>query len=127
MLSTSSGLDWILFFIDYIIKVSIQHVSCSFLCTARVSRPTIACPTENLIEGKTVVNLSCNADGFVPTRAWMKDGKPLVSGDRFSFYDGNRVLSVSPVDRKDTGEFLCNVSNYISFKTAKCRLDVYCK
>uniref|UniRef100_A0A3Q1J0U6 Ig-like domain-containing protein n=1 Tax=Anabas testudineus TaxID=64144 RepID=A0A3Q1J0U6_ANATE len=91
----------------------------------KVSRPTIACPTENLIEGKTSVNLSCNADGFVPTRAWMKDGKPLVSGDRYSFYDGNRVLSISPVDRKDTGEFLCNVSNDISFETAKCRLDVH--
>uniref|UniRef100_A0A3Q1J9U6 Ig-like domain-containing protein n=1 Tax=Anabas testudineus TaxID=64144 RepID=A0A3Q1J9U6_ANATE len=90
-----------------------------------LSRPTIACPTENLIEGKTSVNLSCNADGFVPTRAWMKDGKPLVSGDRYSFYDGNRVLSISPVDRKDTGEFLCNVSNDISFETAKCRLDVH--
>ncbi|XP_071326930.1 cell adhesion molecule CEACAM1-like isoform X2 [Trachinotus anak] len=91
----------------------------------KVSRPTIACPTENLIEGKTSVKLTCDADGSVSTRVWMKDGKPLVSGDRFSFHDGNRVLSISPVNRTDTGEFLCNVSNYFSFETARCRLQVY--
>ncbi|XP_040900224.1 carcinoembryonic antigen-related cell adhesion molecule 1-like [Toxotes jaculatrix] len=91
----------------------------------KVSRPTMACPTENLIEGKTSVKLTCDADGSVSTRVWMKDGKPLVSGDRFSFHDGNRVLSISPVDRRDTGEFLCNVSNDFNFETAKCTLKVY--
>lgn len=73
------------------------------------------------------MNLTCNADGFVTTKVWMKDGKPLVAGDRFSFHDGNRVLSISPVDRRDTGEFLCHVSNDFSLETAKCRLKVYCK
>ncbi|KAK2910044.1 hypothetical protein Q8A73_007759 [Channa argus] len=91
----------------------------------KVSRPTIACPTEGLIEGKSSVNLSCDVDGFVPTRVWMKDGKPLVSDDRFSFHDGNRVLHISPVHRRDTGEFLCNVSNVFNFETAKCSLEVY--
>ncbi|XP_042279575.1 carcinoembryonic antigen-related cell adhesion molecule 20-like [Thunnus albacares] len=91
----------------------------------KVSRPTIVWPTGNLIEGKSSVNLTCDADGFVATRVWMKDGIPLVSGDRFSFYDGNRVLSISPVNRTDTGEFLCNVSNDFSFDTAKCRLKVF--
>lgn len=86
----------------------------------------MACPTENLIEGKTSLNLTCDADSF-KSRVWMKDGKPLVSGDGFSFHDGNRVLSISPVNRRDTGEFLCNVSNDFSFDTAKCRLEVYCK
>ncbi|GAA6229626.1 carcinoembryonic antigen-related cell adhesion molecule 1-like [Lates japonicus] len=90
----------------------------------KVSRPTMACPTENLIEGRTSVNLTCNADGFVSTRVWLKDGRPLVSGGRFSFHNGNRVLSINPVDRTDTGEFLCNVSNAFSFESAKCRLMV---
>uniref|UniRef100_A0A8D0AZ03 Ig-like domain-containing protein n=1 Tax=Sander lucioperca TaxID=283035 RepID=A0A8D0AZ03_SANLU len=90
----------------------------------KVSKPTMACPTENLIEGKTSLNLTCDADSF-KSRVWMKDGKPLVSGDGFSFHDGNRVLSISPVNRRDTGEFLCNVSNDFSFDTAKCRLEVY--
>ncbi|XP_045900472.1 carcinoembryonic antigen-related cell adhesion molecule 1-like [Micropterus dolomieu] len=91
----------------------------------KVSRPTMACPTENVIEGKTSVNLTCDADGLVSNRVWMKDGQPLVSGERFSFYDSNRVLSISPVDRRDTGEILCNVSNDFSFDTANCRLKVY--
>ncbi|XP_023265153.1 carcinoembryonic antigen-related cell adhesion molecule 2-like isoform X1 [Seriola lalandi dorsalis] len=91
----------------------------------KVSRPTIACPTENLIEGKTSVKLTCDADGSPSTRVWMKDGIPLVSGDRFSFHDGNRVLFINSVNRTDTGEFLCNVSNDFSFETAKCSLKVY--
>ncbi|KAE8289014.1 Carcinoembryonic antigen-related cell adhesion molecule 5 Carcinoembryonic antigen [Larimichthys crocea] len=90
-----------------------------------VSVPTIACPTENPTEGTTSVNLTCDADGSASTRVWMKDGQPLVSGKRFSFYDGNRVLSISPVDRSDAGEFLCNVSNDLSSATAKCQLTVY--
>ncbi|XP_051263032.1 carcinoembryonic antigen-related cell adhesion molecule 20-like [Dicentrarchus labrax] len=91
----------------------------------KVSIPTIACPTENLIEGKTSVNLTCDADGFVSTRVWVKDGQPLVPGERYSFHDGNRVLSISPVNRTDTGEFLCKVSNDFSSATAKCALKVY--
>ncbi|KAM9353506.1 cell adhesion molecule CEACAM5-like [Symphorus nematophorus] len=91
----------------------------------KVSKPTIACPTENLIEGKTSVNLTCDAEGFVSTRVWMKDGKPLAPGARFSFHDNNRVLSISPVDRRDTGEFLCKVSNEFSSDAAICKLTVY--
>ncbi|KAI3360546.1 hypothetical protein L3Q82_002421 [Scortum barcoo] len=88
--------------------------------------PLWPAPQNNLIEGKTSVNLTCDTDGFMSTRVWMKDGKRLVSGDRFRFYDGNRVLSISPVNRRDTGEFLCNVSNDISFDTARCTFKVYC-
>lgn len=51
----------------------------------------------------------------------------MVPGDRFSFHRGNRVLSISPTHRTDTGEILCNVSNDISFQTAMCSLKVYCK
>lgn len=110
------------------IEKSLIIVSFVSLCAAKVSRPTITCPKENLIEGETSVNLTCDAEGFVSSRVWLKDGKPLVSAaDRFSFYDGNRVLSISPVDRSDTGVFLCNVSNDSSFDTAKCKLKVYCE
>ncbi|XP_049902008.1 carcinoembryonic antigen-related cell adhesion molecule 2-like [Epinephelus moara] len=90
----------------------------------KVSKPTMACPTENVVEGITSLNLTCNSDSFT-SRVWMKDGQPLVAGGRLSFHDGNRVLSISPVNRIDTGEFLCNVSNDISFDTARCRLLVY--
>ncbi|XP_074509271.1 cell adhesion molecule CEACAM1-like [Sebastes fasciatus] len=87
-------------------------------------KPTMACPTENLIENKTSLNLTCNADGLV-SRVWMKQGQPLVAGGRYSFHDGNRVLSINPLNRTDTGEFLCNVSNDLSFDTPKCSLKVY--
>ncbi|XP_063734448.1 carcinoembryonic antigen-related cell adhesion molecule 1-like isoform X2 [Eleginops maclovinus] len=89
-----------------------------------VSKPSMSCPTQNLIEGKTSLNLTCDAHG-AESRVWMKDGQPLVPGPGFSFHNDNRVLSISPVDRRDTGEFLCNVSNHFSFNTAKCNLKVY--
>uniref|UniRef100_A0A8D3A8N8 Ig-like domain-containing protein n=1 Tax=Scophthalmus maximus TaxID=52904 RepID=A0A8D3A8N8_SCOMX len=89
-----------------------------------VKLEVLTCPTGHLIEGKTSVELTCDAGGSVSSRMWMKDGKALVSGDRFSFHDGNRVLSISPVDRRDTGEFFCNVSNDFSFETAKL-LNIY--
>ncbi|XP_068613866.1 hemicentin-1-like [Brachionichthys hirsutus] len=92
---------------------------------ANVPKPTLTCPTENLIEGKTSVKLTCDSDGAVSARVWMKDGQPLVSGGRFTFYEGNRVLSVSPVHRNDTGEITCNVSNRLSSDIARCQLEVY--
>lgn len=92
---------------------------------ATVPKPTLTCPTENLIEGKTSVKLICNADGAISTRVWMKNGQPLVPGGRFTFYEGNRVLSISPVHRNDTGEISCNVSNSLSFEVARCQLKVF--
>uniref|UniRef100_A0A3P8VW15 Carcinoembryonic antigen-related cell adhesion molecule 1-like n=1 Tax=Cynoglossus semilaevis TaxID=244447 RepID=A0A3P8VW15_CYNSE len=91
----------------------------------KISTASIDCPTEHLIEGKTSVNLTCDADGLVTNRIWLKDGKAVVPGDRFSFHHGNRVFSISPTHRTDTGEILCNVSNDISFQTAMCSLKVY--
>ncbi|XP_051921231.1 carcinoembryonic antigen-related cell adhesion molecule 20-like [Hippocampus zosterae] len=90
-----------------------------------VSIPAMACPTENLLEGQSSLNLTCDAVGMVTNRAWKIKGKPLLPGGRFVFYDGGRVLSVSPVHRQDTGIFLCNVSNAVSFATAKCKLKVF--
>ncbi|XP_077431627.1 cell adhesion molecule CEACAM1-like [Vanacampus margaritifer] len=90
-----------------------------------VSAAAMACPTENLIEGQSSLNLTCDADGTVTSRVWMRKGKPLLPGGRFDFYDDGRVLSISPVHRQDSGVFLCNVSNAISFATAKCKLKVF--
>uniref|UniRef100_H2SHA3 Ig-like domain-containing protein n=1 Tax=Takifugu rubripes TaxID=31033 RepID=H2SHA3_TAKRU len=54
-----------------------------------VSKPSVSCPDPVLIEGQSV-KLTCDADSFV-SRVWTKDGKAVVSGDRFSFHDGNRL------------------------------------
>eukprot|EP00066_Takifugu_rubripes_P015010 XP_011604276.1 PREDICTED: carcinoembryonic antigen-related cell adhesion molecule 1-like [Takifugu rubripes] len=88
-----------------------------------VSKPSVSCPDPVLIEGQSV-KLTCDADSFV-SRVWTKDGKAVVSGDRFSFHDGNRVLSISPLDRRDSGEFTCSVSNDLSSESDKCNLHIY--
>uniref|UniRef100_A0A8C4D9N5 Ig-like domain-containing protein n=1 Tax=Dicentrarchus labrax TaxID=13489 RepID=A0A8C4D9N5_DICLA len=88
-------------------------------CTAKVSIPTIACPTENLIEGKTSVNLTCDADGFVSTRVWVKDGQPLITAsDRVQLTNGGATLTIVSVTRYDQGPFRCHVFNAVSNGTS---------
>lgn len=111
----------------FLVKTLFHFFFVFFFCAAKISTASIDCPTEHLIEGKTSVNLTCDADGLVTNRIWLKDGKAVVPGDRFSFHRGNRVLSISPTHRTDTGEIICNVSNDVSFQTAMCSLKVYCK
>ncbi|XP_029928951.1 carcinoembryonic antigen-related cell adhesion molecule 1-like [Myripristis murdjan] len=89
----------------------------------KVSTPTMNCPADRLIEDRSSVNLTCDAEG-VFTREWVKDGQPVLSGDRFTISEGGRVLTIKPIKREDTGLFMCNISNAVSFETAKCSLTV---
>ncbi|XP_072316859.1 cell adhesion molecule CEACAM1-like [Eucyclogobius newberryi] len=93
---------------------------------SKVWGSSIDCPTAHVVEGLSL-NLSCEAEGSVEDRVWTKDGHALVPGDKFSFSEGNKVLSISPVDRGDTGQFQYNASNEVSSATATCELTVYCK
>lgn len=60
---------------------------------ALVSQPSVSCPHPVLTEGQSV-KLTCDGGSFV----WTNDGRAVVSGDRLSFHDSNRVLSISPLD-----------------------------
>lgn len=88
------------------------------LCPALVSKPSVSCPDPVLIEGQSV-KLPCDADSFV----WTKDGKAVVSGDRFSFHDGNSVVHQSSGLQR-LGRV--HLSNDLSSESAKCNLHVYC-
>lgn len=89
-----------------------------------VLTPTIDCPGA-VVEGLSSLSLSCDAEGTVENREWMKDGQLLLPSDKYSFSEGNRVLSISSVHRADTGNFQCNASNEVSSATATCDLTVY--
>uniref|UniRef100_A0A665WDN1 Ig-like domain-containing protein n=1 Tax=Echeneis naucrates TaxID=173247 RepID=A0A665WDN1_ECHNA len=78
----------------------------------KVSRPTLSCHTENLIEDNSSVKLTCDDDSSTSTRVWMKDGQPV------QLTDGGSTLTISSVSRYDQGPFRCNVFNPISNGTS---------
>uniref|UniRef100_A0A674BS32 Carcinoembryonic antigen-related cell adhesion molecule 1-like n=1 Tax=Salmo trutta TaxID=8032 RepID=A0A674BS32_SALTR len=65
------------------------------------------------------VNLTCDAAGSIITREWMKDGQLLSTGGNLIISEDKRVLSIDPVKRTDSGEYLCRVSNPVSTADAK--------
>ncbi|XP_045064563.1 carcinoembryonic antigen-related cell adhesion molecule 2-like isoform X2 [Coregonus clupeaformis] len=80
-------------------------------------------PNPPIIEGNSVT-LTCDASGSITTREWMKDGQLLSAGGNMIISEDKRVLSINPVKRTDSGEYLCRVSNPISTADAKHDLIV---
>ncbi|XP_034553523.1 carcinoembryonic antigen-related cell adhesion molecule 1 [Notolabrus celidotus] len=91
--------------------------------TEKVSDASVTPSTNQAIEGKSV-NLTCDAAGSVFTRKWMKDGSDLTLTDNITLYEENRVLSFQSLQKTDTGEYSCNISNPISSMEAKYSLVV---
>ncbi|CAB1333938.1 unnamed protein product [Coregonus sp. 'balchen'] len=75
-------------------------------------------PNPPIIEGNSVT-LTCDASGSIISREWMEDGQFLSAGGNMIISEDNRVLSINPVKRTDSGEYLCRVSNPISTADAK--------
>ncbi|XP_025767436.1 carcinoembryonic antigen-related cell adhesion molecule 5 isoform X1 [Oreochromis niloticus] len=76
-------------------------------------------PSTNLPVEGTSVSLTCEASGSVFRRNWMKDGSELTPTDNMILSDNNRVLTFNTVNRKDNGEYFCQISNPISSDEAK--------
>uniref|UniRef100_I3K5W4 Ig-like domain-containing protein n=1 Tax=Oreochromis niloticus TaxID=8128 RepID=I3K5W4_ORENI len=81
-------------------------------------------PSTNLPVEGTSVSLTCEASGSVFTRNWMKDGSDLTPTDNMTLSDNNRVLTFNTVNRKDNGEYFCQISNPISSDGAKYVMTV---
>ncbi|XP_061573150.1 carcinoembryonic antigen-related cell adhesion molecule 8-like [Cololabis saira] len=78
----------------------------------------------NLIIDRNSVNLTCDASGSPTARKWMKDGSDLILNDNMALSDNNTVLSFKPVNRDNSGDYLCTISNPVSSSEAKYRMDV---
>uniref|UniRef100_A0A3P9AYF6 Ig-like domain-containing protein n=1 Tax=Maylandia zebra TaxID=106582 RepID=A0A3P9AYF6_9CICH len=76
-------------------------------------------PSPNLpVEGISV-SLTCEAIGSAFTRNWMKNNSELTPTDNMILSDNNRVLTFNSVNRKDNGEYFCNISNPVNSEGAK--------
>nr|XP_021328630.1 carcinoembryonic antigen-related cell adhesion molecule 6-like isoform X3 [Danio rerio] len=81
-------------------------------------------PEETLIEDKSSANITSEGSGTITSVQWMKDNSPLSSSSRIIFSSDNRSVSISPVERSDTGEYKCTYSNPVSSETAKLTLII---
>ncbi|XP_073728815.1 cell adhesion molecule CEACAM6-like [Misgurnus anguillicaudatus] len=89
-----------------------------------VTNVTITGPNITLIEGKTSAKFSCDGNGSITTTEWMKDGQRLSESDRIIFSADNRSVSIDPVSRSDSGEYICNLSNPVISDQANYSITV---
>uniref|UniRef100_A0AAQ4QUQ6 Ig-like domain-containing protein n=1 Tax=Gasterosteus aculeatus aculeatus TaxID=481459 RepID=A0AAQ4QUQ6_GASAC len=89
-----------------------------------VSDVTATAKTNLSIEGNSF-KLSCDAGGSMISREWKKDGVKLTPDDHLSLQENNRVLTLNSLSRKDTGVYLCNVTNPVSQEEAEYKMVVY--
>ncbi len=77
------------------------------------------------------MNLSCNADGNPePTISWTRNGSPIDTSDNsgISFSDDNKQLTITNVNRTDSGEYRCVANNKLGNDTSSAAtLDIQCK
>ena len=101
-----------------------------FLFIVRVAPQITTQPQAGSVTEGDNVTLSCNASGNpVPTISWTRDGSLVSSGhQRISFEAGNRLLTITNVNRTDSGEYLCVADNSEGNDTSNAiTLDVKCK
>lgn len=72
------------------------------------------------------LQLTCDAGGSVFARLWSKDGVRLNLTDNTTLSGSGRVLTFSSLDRRDSGEYVCEASNPIGTSGATYALDVSC-
>ena len=76
------------------------------------------------------MTLSCDASGKpVPTISWTRNGSPVNAtiDSRFSFSAGDRQLTITNVNRADSGEYRCVASNILGNATSNAAtLDIQC-
>ena len=75
------------------------------------------------------MTLSCYASGNPePTISWTKDGSAIGSNSRISLLGNNKQLTITNVNRTDSGEYRCVASNKLGNDTSNAAtVDVKCK
>ncbi len=84
-------------------------------------------PEESLIEGESSANFSSEGTGNISSVQWMKDNSPLSPSNSIIFSSDNRSVSISPVQRSDSGEYQCTYRNPVSSGTEKLSLIINCE
>ena len=84
--------------------------------------------SQTLVEGSSVT-FSSDANGVPePTYSWTKDGSAVTANDRISLSAGHKELSITNVNRTDSGEYRCMATNRVeTVHSNAATLTVHCK
>ena len=101
------------------------------VCFLIIVAPQIATQPQGgpVIEGQNV-NLFCNASGNpVPTITWTRNGSVVTSSvARITFGPESRELTITSINRADSGEYRCVANNSEGNATSDAAtLDVQCE
>ncbi|XP_067874549.1 carcinoembryonic antigen-related cell adhesion molecule 5-like isoform X2 [Heterodontus francisci] len=83
-----------------------------------VSKPGIVPSVSQILEYNGTVTLNCNVSGDSPSTRWIKDGHYLQYNDRMNLSWDNHTLTITAVNRSDSGEYQCEAHNSVSNKTS---------
>ncbi|XP_073426694.1 cell adhesion molecule CEACAM7-like [Dendrobates tinctorius] len=75
-------------------------------------------------ESTPVVNLSCSAVSGGENYTWTREGKSLPSNISSVTLDNGRTLQITAPNRTHNGNYTCNVSNPVDWKTATWTLNI---
>ncbi|XDV33972.1 hypothetical protein PO909_004198 [Leuciscus waleckii] len=90
-----------------------------------LSGTNISNSTSLLIAGNSTVNLTCSAAvGKAETVEWLKDGKPLIPGDRVILSVDKKSLTIVQVVKEDMGEYKCLLKNKVSKDEASYKMVI---
>ena len=83
---------------------------------------------QKLREGVNIT-FSSDANGIPePTFTWTKDGSAVTANDRISLSADNKQLSLTNVNRTDSGEYRCVATNSVgTVNSNAATLTVHCK
>ena len=75
------------------------------------------------------LTLFCNATGNpAPIISWTKDGSPTKNNSRIRFSKHNRLLTISNVNRTDSGHYRCVAKNSLGNDTSNVStVNIQCK
>ncbi|CAH7380830.1 Ceacam1 [Phodopus roborovskii] len=81
--------------------------------------------TNTTVKELDPVMLTCISNDTGVSIRWLFNGQNLGLTDRMKLSQDNRTLSIDPVRREDSGEYLCEVSNPVSSKKSDpIQLDI---
>ena len=75
------------------------------------------------------MTFSSDANGIPePTFSWTKDGSAVTANDRISLSADNKQLSITNVNRTDSGEYRCVATNSVGKVNSNAAiLTIHCK
>ncbi|XP_038669261.1 carcinoembryonic antigen-related cell adhesion molecule 5-like isoform X1 [Scyliorhinus canicula] len=81
-----------------------------------ITKPKITTTVSNLVEHNDNVTLTCDVSGHLRLLIWERNQQVLVGGGNMKLSEQNRTLTISAVNRSDTGNYTCRAESPINSK-----------